>query len=101
VTLADCDFTKTPSFLNASRNNPRLTLLTLDARDSVAARQAMEGCTAVMCALPYYFNLEMTRLAIDAGAHFADLGGNTEIVSKQKQLDAEAKATGVSVGPDC
>jgi lysine 6-dehydrogenase len=61
----------------------------------------MKGAKAVMCALPYYFNLEMTRLAIDAGAHFSDLGGNTEIVSQQKALNDIASAKGVTVVPDC
>jgi lysine 6-dehydrogenase len=61
----------------------------------------MQGAKSVMCALPYYFNLEMTKLAIEAGAHFSDLGGNTEIVSQQKALSAAAKAKGVSVIPDC
>lgn len=54
-----------------------------------------------MCALPYYFNLDMTRLAIDAGVHFADLGGNTNIVQQQKALGAGARARGVTVVPDC
>jgi lysine 6-dehydrogenase len=54
-----------------------------------------------MCALPYYFNFEMSRLAIRAGAHFCDLGGNTEIVFQQRELDADAKAKEVTVVPDC
>ena len=33
--------------------------------------------------------------------HFCDLGGNTEIVFKQKELDAEAKAKNITVVPDC
>jgi lysine 6-dehydrogenase len=33
--------------------------------------------------------------------HFADLGGNTEIVREQQQLDAAARAKGVSIMPDC
>jgi hypothetical protein len=61
----------------------------------------MEGMTSVVCALPYYFNLPMTKLAIEAGANFADLGGNTEIVEGQRKLDAKATAAGVSVIPDC
>jgi lysine 6-dehydrogenase len=54
-----------------------------------------------MNALPYYFNLDVTRAAVEVGLHYADLGGNTEIVFKQKKLDAEAKARNVSVIPDC
>jgi lysine 6-dehydrogenase len=54
-----------------------------------------------MSALPYYLNLEMTRLAIEAGAHFCDLGGNTEIVFEQRELDPNAKARNLTVVPDC
>src|SRR5881396_451849 len=46
-------------------------------------------------------NLEVSRAAVDAGVHCADLGGNTEIVFQQKKLDAEAKQRNVSVIPDC
>ena len=34
-----------------------------------------------MNALPYYFNLEVSKRAIDAGVHCCDLGGNTAIVA--------------------
>jgi lysine 6-dehydrogenase len=54
-----------------------------------------------MSAIPYYFNLDMARLAVEAGVHFCDLGGNTEIVFKQKELDAEARKKNITVVPDC
>jgi lysine 6-dehydrogenase len=54
-----------------------------------------------MSAIPYYFNYELARHAVAAGVHFCDLGGNTEIVFQQKGLDAEARARGVTVIPDC
>jgi lysine 6-dehydrogenase len=43
----------------------------------------------------------MTRVAIDAGVPFCDLGGNTEIVMEQKALGAAARAKGITVIPDC
>jgi lysine 6-dehydrogenase len=101
VVVADSDLTRIPAFLARRRQDPRLKLVQLDARDHAAAAKLMAGCSAVMCALPYYLNLEMTRLAIAAGAHFADLGGNTGIVHQQKQLDADARTRGVTVVPDC
>lgn len=101
VTIADRAFGHLPAFIEPLKGDPRLTLLKLDAKDQAAARRAMDGVKVVCCALPYYFNLDMTRLAIDAGAHFCDLGGNTELVGKQKALDADAKKAGVTVVPDC
>jgi lysine 6-dehydrogenase len=54
-----------------------------------------------MSAIPYYYNEPMARAAVEAGCHFSDLGGNTEIVLEQKKLHQQALAAGVSVVPDC
>ena len=78
----------------------RLTMLRVDASSAREAADAMRGATGVLCALPYYFNLEMTRLAVAAGAHYTDLGGNTAIVNSQRDLDGTAREKGLSVTPD-
>jgi lysine 6-dehydrogenase len=100
VRLADLHVGHIAPFL-APYSGPRLIPTPLDVRNKEAVVAIMRGCDAVMCALPYYFNFEMSRLAIKAGAHFCDLGGNTEIVFQQRELDADAKAKGVTVVPDC
>ena len=100
VRLAGLHVDHLPPFL-AHYSSPRLIPTRVDVHDHDAVRALMRDSDATMCALPYYFNLDMTRLAIEAGVHFSDLGGNTEIVFKQKALDADAKAKGVSVIPDC
>jgi lysine 6-dehydrogenase len=101
VRLADREGTPLPAFLSPYAKDPRLVRIALDAKDPKAIARALDGASAAMCALPYYFNLEMTRLAIEAGVPFCDLGGNTEIVFQQKGLDATARAKGITVIPDC
>ena len=100
VRLADLHVGKLPEFL-APYSGPRLIPTTLDVRDHDAVLGAMRDADAVMSAIPYYFNYDLAKLAVDAGVHFCDLGGNTEIVFKQKQLDAEAKRKDITVVPDC
>lgn len=100
VILADADASGPKDFLMPFVGG-KLELRVLDARDADQVRSAMDDVDAVACALPYYFNLEMTRLAIDAGAHFCDLGGNTEIVDQQKELADLAKRAGVCAVADC
>ncbi len=78
----------------------RLRTRVLDARSEDEVRDAMSGATGVLCALPYRFNYDMARLAVDADVHFTDLGGNTEIVLKQRSLDARARRRNVSLVPD-
>ena len=100
VRLADLRVDDLPAFLGGFAGG-RLTALPLDVRDRAAVLGAMDGCAAVMSAVPYYLNAPLAALAVEAGAHFCDLGGNTEIVQEQKRLDGEARRRGVSVVPDC
>lgn len=100
VTLADLHPNRLPGFLQPYLGK-RLKAVPLDASDFAAVVALMRGHDAALCALPYYFNEPMTRAAIEGGCHFADLGGNTEIVFQQKKLNDAAVARGVSVIPDC
>src|SRR5690606_30742565 len=81
-------------------SGPRLIPTPLDVRDRDAVLAVMRESDAVMSAIPYYLNLELAQLAVEAGTNFTDLGGNTEIVLEQKKLDARARQQGVSVVPD-
>ena len=98
VRLADLDVSSLPAFLPA--NDPRLIPVSIDVRDRELMLAEMGKVDAVLSAIPYYFNGELAALAVQAGVHFADLGGNTEIVFKQKELDGAAKLKGVTVVPD-
>jgi len=101
VLLADVRVDRLPPFLEPYRNDARLERVPLDARDKAATRALMQRADAVMNALPYHFNHEMSRLAIETGRHCCDLGGNTEIVFRQLKLDDAARTADVSVVPDC
>jgi lysine 6-dehydrogenase len=100
VRLADLDVGHIAEFLKPYMGK-RLTPTPLDVRDADAVRAAMRGCSAVMSAIPYYFNLDLATLAVEVGVHFCDLGGNTEIVFEQRKLDARAKEQNCTVIPDC
>jgi lysine 6-dehydrogenase len=100
VTLADLKPRRLPPFLKAT-GRKRLTLARLDVKQGARLRRLMSGHDAVMNALPYYFNYVVAKTAVAAGLHYADLGGNTEIVQKQKTLHGAATKKGVSVVPDC
>ena len=99
VTLADVQVHALPPFLQA-RADARLVPIALDVRDEAAVRTLFAQHDAVASAIPYYFNAALARLAVEAGVHFTDLGGNTEIVQQQKQLHGAAEAKGISVIPD-
>lgn len=104
VLLADMNPNALPAFLQGPHgegpHGARLVPMALDVRDDAAVRAAFAQCDGVLSAIPYYFNGRLAERAVEAGVHFADLGGNTEIVQQQKQLDAAARAKGISVIPD-
>jgi len=100
VTLADLRPDTLPPFL-AGDWKGRLRQVRLDVTDLAAVQETMRGHAAVMSAIPYYYNGPMAGAAVEAGCHFSDLGGNTEIVFEQKKLHQQALAKGVSVIPDC
>src|ERR1700712_2313258 len=100
VRLADLHFDHLPLFLKPLAG-PRLLPTPLDVRDRDAVLAVMRESDAVMSAIPYYFNLALAECAVEAGVHFCDLGGNTEIVFQQKALAGRAQEKGVTIVPDC
>ncbi len=73
----------------------------LDVRDGEALRTLLRAADVALSAVPYYFNLDITRAAIECGTHLADLGGKTDIVRQQLALETEAQEAGVTLVPDC
>jgi len=61
----------------------------------------MKKADGVFSAVPYDYNLQLTRWAIQNKCHFVDLGGNNTVVSQQFKLDARAKKAGVGIITDC
>jgi len=100
VTLADLHPRRAAAFLTKKKDK-RLVTARLDAKSGPRLRKLMRGHDAVLNALPYYFNYPVAKAAVTMGLHCADLGGNTEIVQKQKTLHAAAQKKHVSVIPDC
>lgn len=101
VVVADVRTDALPPFLEKLRDDSRLRVAQVDARNEQQVRDVLQGMTVCMNALPYYFNLDITRLAVESGVHYCDLGGNTAIVFDQMKLDDQAKKAGISVIPDC
>ncbi len=101
VTVADLHPERLAQFLDPYKGTDRLKAVKLDVKDLPAVTALMRGHVSVMSAIPYYFNAPMAACAIEAGCHFSDLGGNTEIVFEQKKLNDAAVAKGLSIIPDC
>jgi len=73
----------------------------VDVTDLDAVERLLRGVDAALSAVPYVYNLGITRAAIRARCSLCDLGGNTAIVRQQHAFHEEALAAGVSIIPDC
>lgn len=104
VILADQDITiaeRAANRVNQLVGSPLAEATQVDVIDLDAVERVLSGVDSFVSAVPYYFNLDITRAAVKVGACMCDLGGNTDIVRQQHALDAEAEQRGISIIPDC
>lgn len=99
VVVADIDPTKLEETARFACSD-KVKCIELDVRDHERVLPTMKEADAVLGAVSYAVNLNLSRLAIEAGSHFCDMGGNNRVVSAQLSLDASARASGVSIIPD-
>src|ERR1039458_2179131 len=104
VTLADSNSQRlheAVARVDKLTGNHKVTPVLVDAADAQAVLKIMRGQDGVLSAVPYFFNLELAKAAIEAGCHFADLGGNNTVVKQEFALHPQAQAAGVAIAPDC
>jgi len=73
----------------------------VDVTDLEAVEEVLAGVDAFLSAVPYPYNLGLTRVALRAKAHMCDLGGHTGIARQQHGFDPQARAAGISIVPNC
>src|SRR5690349_1003085 len=89
VTLADSDLTRAKAAadrINKMVRSKRVRAVKIDASNRAAATKLMKGHDGALSAVPYFYNLGLAKAAIDAGCHFADLGGNNVVVRQELAL---------------
>lgn len=81
----------------------RLRLVRLDCSDAEAVADELDLFDAHAClsCLPYQLNRDLAAAIIRRGIHFNDLGGNTDVVLSQLELNQLAQDNACSVIPDC
>lgn len=100
VTVADSDFSKAEE-IAAKINSPKLVPLKLDVSKNEQTVSAFEKHDSAISCVNYWYNLELSKIAIETYTNFCDLGGNNYVVDEQLSLDAEAKKAGINIIPDC
>lgn len=97
VTLADVSPDDPAPFLP---DDARLRTAEMDFEEEESVRPVMERHDVVLSAAPWPLNGDLARLAVEAGCHYSDLGGKTEIVFEQLELEGDARRAGCTLVPD-
>ena len=100
VTVADLDFAKAEA-VAATVGTDRIDARQIDASNYADIVELFRGHDSVISCVNYWYNVSLSKAAIETGANFCDLGGNNYIVDEQLALDAKAKAAGINIIPDC
>ena len=87
--------------VNGLLGTSRAQATSLDVTDQDALVDVLKDVDAFLSAVPYYHNLAITQAAVQARASMCDLGGNTDLVREQLQMNTQAEEAGISIVPDC
>lgn len=99
VTVADFHLDKAEAVAKAVGGN--IVAKQIDASNYEDIVALFRGHDSVISCVNYWYNVSLSKAAIEVGANFCDLGGNNYIVDEQLALDEQAKAAGVNIIPDC
>ncbi|HEX8709742.1 MAG TPA: saccharopine dehydrogenase C-terminal domain-containing protein [Pyrinomonadaceae bacterium] len=100
VTIADVDLERARSVAAAVRSD-KLKPVQLDVEDTGRVVGLLGGHDAAISCVVYRHNPGLARAAVAARVNFCDLGGNNAVVAEELALDAEARAAGINLIPDC
>lgn len=74
---------------------------TLDIEKTDDVKKNFQNYDVAISAVPYKYNYNLAKIAIETKTHFLDLGGNNDIVKRERSLFKNAKKQDVVVIPDC
>ena len=82
-------------------NNKKAHAAQVYVQDYKDVVKLMKGFDCAVSAVPYNFNYNLARAAIEAGCNFLDLGGNNDVVKQEFSLSKKAKKRKIAIVPDC
>lgn len=100
ITIADKD-KKTLKTSEEFFKRKEINYLTLDMGKIYTVKETLKDFDIAISAVPYKFNYELAKIAVETKTHFLDLGGNNDIVKKERGLSKKAKINNVTIIPDC
>jgi len=104
VTMVDINqsfLTKALNKLSNIVHYQNLNGITADVTNEKEMLNILSDADVMISAVPYEFNLGLTKIAIKSKTSMVDLGGHTNIVRNQLSMHEQALSAGVTIVPDC
>lgn len=100
VTVADAEESKLAAIRDLI-DSPRLEAVHLDVSKYESTVSLMNRHDSAVSCVNYWFNVELSKIAVETMTNFCDLGGNNTVVDRQLALDEKAAFVGINIIPDC
>lgn len=100
VTVADFELKKANDIVEAVGSD-RVRAHHIDVSNYAEVVALMKEHDSAISCVNYWYNVELSRAALETNTNFCDLGGNNYVVDEQLALDDQAKEAGISIIPDC
>src|SRR5512141_1264738 len=100
VTIADFELSKAEE-VAAAVGSGKISPRQVDASNFEDVCELFPEHDSVISCINYWYNASLSRAAIETGVNLCDLGGNNYIVDEQLAMDADARAAGINIIPDC
>ena len=100
IAIADRD-KKTLDYAKKFLKNKEINYKNLNVENSTELKKQFKNYNVAISAIPYKYNYKLAKIAVETKTHFLDLGGNNDIVNKERELFDEAVKSGVTIIPDC
>lgn len=111
VVIADVDLNRAEASVktvqaalkNTSTTDRRfkLSAATADVTQHAKLVSFLRGFDVAVSAVPYFYNVGITKACVESETHMVDMGGNTDVVFQQRDFDQQAKNAGICILPDC
>jgi len=99
VILADKDISRLEE-VRERLPDDRIVMVEVDVEQREDVLELMNHAKVVISCVESEYNYELAKLALSAGVHFCDLGGDESIVHKQFRLSDVAKDQDVTIIPN-
>lgn len=99
VVLADAEASRVTAVARLL-DDARVEPVTANMTDASALHPVFASVSTVISAVPYRLNAPLAHAALRAGAHWIDLGGNTDVVEEILAMGDAARSRGVALIPD-